>query len=192
MQEPLEIVFRDVPRTEALENLISEEIGKLEKVHTNITGARVAVEKRQSHQWGGSPLLVRVELHVPPSHHLVAEHCPGEGGRHDSLETIIRSTFKAARRRLSKLVEKERGETKTHPEQELRGVVTKLFPEEGYGFLESIEGREVYFHKNSVLQDGFDSLEIGTGVAFTEETGASGPQASTVRVVDSRGHEPGW
>ena len=192
LPEPLEIVFRDVPRTAALESLISEETAKLAQVHPNITGARVAVERRQAHQWGGSPVLVRVELHVPPGHHLVAEHCPGEGGAHDSLETIVRSTFKAARRQLTKLAERERGEMKAHPEQELRGVVVKLFPEEGYGFLESLEGREVYFHRNSVLQDAFDKLEIGTGVAFSEETGEAGLQASTVRIVDRRGHEPSW
>jgi cold shock CspA family protein len=41
----------------------------------------------------------------------------------------------------------------------------------------------VYFHRNSVLDDAFDDLEVGSRVAFVEERGDKGPQASTVQVV---------
>jgi cold shock CspA family protein len=61
--------------------------------------------------------------------------------------------------------------------------VTKLFPEENYGFLETPDGIEVYFHRNSVLGGGFDRLQIGMEVSFVEEEGEKGPQASTVRRV---------
>jgi cold shock CspA family protein len=61
--------------------------------------------------------------------------------------------------------------------------VSKLFLHEGYGFLETADGREIYFHSNSVLEPGFDHLQIGTEVRFAEEQGAEGPQASTVAVV---------
>jgi cold shock CspA family protein len=61
--------------------------------------------------------------------------------------------------------------------------VVRIFPIEDYGFLETLDGREIYFHKNSVLQTSFDRLEVGTEVYFAEEVGEKGPQASTVRVV---------
>jgi cold shock CspA family protein len=54
---------------------------------------------------------------------------------------------------------------------------------EDYGFLETPDGREVYFHKNSVLHNGFEQLKVGTEVYYAEEQGEKGPQASTVRVV---------
>jgi cold shock CspA family protein len=66
--------------------------------------------------------------------------------------------------------------------------VTRLF--EDYGFLRSIDGAEIYFHRNSVLSPGFEALRVGAGVAFAEELGEKGPQASSVRIVDGRGHEP--
>ena len=47
----------------------------------------------------------------------------------------------------------------------------------------SPDGREVYFHRNSVLNDGFDGVKIGDRVRFAEEQGAEGPQASSVTVV---------
>jgi cold shock CspA family protein len=68
-----------------------------------------------------------------------------------------------------------------------RGRVIRLFREEGYGFLETPDGREIYFHRNSVLHPGFDRLEIGTEVRFAEEEGEKGPQASTVAIVGTRG-----
>ena len=62
-------------------------------------------------------------------------------------------------------------------------VVCRVFPEEGYGFIETPEGKEVYFHGNSVLGDDFKHLEVGTEVTFVEEAGERGPQASSVKLV---------
>jgi cold shock CspA family protein len=45
------------------------------------------------------------------------------------------------------------------------------------------EGREIYFHRNSVIDGDFDSLEIGSEVRFNEEAGDEGPQASTVYLI---------
>lgn len=41
----------------------------------------------------------------------------------------------------------------------------------------------IYVHRASVLDDAFDELTVGTPVAFVEERGEKGPQASTVRVL---------
>ena len=62
------------------------------------------------------------------------------------------------------------------------GRVTKLVPAKDCGFLETPNGREVYFHRNSVLAPGFDYVTVGTEVRFVEEQGNEGPQASTVHV----------
>jgi cold shock CspA family protein len=188
MQEPLAIVFRDIVRTPALEDLIYREMAKLEKVCDYITAGRVVVEKPQTHQRAGSPYQVRIELHVPPGHHLVVKREPADRDMHDALEKVIIDTFKATLRQLRKLVDKQRGKVKSHPENEVQGLVVKLFPKKGFGFIMTLDGREVYFHKNSVLNGGFERLGIGMGVRFVEEPGNEGPQASTVQVVDHRGH----
>ncbi|MEE9542924.1 MAG: cold shock domain-containing protein [Thermodesulfobacteriota bacterium] len=63
------------------------------------------------------------------------------------------------------------------------GRISELFTDEGYGTIESSDGMEIYFHRNSVLNADFDKLEIGTEVRFVEEAGEKGPQASTVKVI---------
>jgi cold shock CspA family protein len=47
--------------------------------------------------------------------------------------------------------------------------------------------RRIYFHRNSVIDGGFDRLAVGAHVAFTEEEGDKGPQASTVRRLGKHG-----
>lgn len=49
-----------------------------------------------------------------------------------------------------------------------------------YGFSETADGRQIYFHRNSVLDWDFNRLTVGSEVRFTEEIGEKGPQASTV------------
>jgi cold shock CspA family protein len=67
--------------------------------------------------------------------------------------------------------------------------VVRILADEGYGFLESADGREVYFHQNSVLEGAFRKLRLGMEVRFAEEPGEKGPQASTVSIV-GRGSGP--
>ena len=58
-----------------------------------------------------------------------------------------------------------------------------ILAREDCGFIETADGRQIYFHRNAVLDAAFDRLKVGSEVAFAEEEGVKGPQASTVRVV---------
>ena len=70
-----------------------------------------------------------------------------------------------------------------HHEGSPIGTVVRLDPSGEFGFLESSDGQEVYFHRNSVLDDAFSRLAVGTRVTFAEEVGEKGPQASTVTLL---------
>jgi cold shock CspA family protein len=99
----------------------------------------------------------------------------------------VRQAFGATQRQLQKLVERQRGKVKIHPQQEVAGFVIRLFRNDGYGFIKSLEGREIYFHKNCLSAAEFNRLEIGTGVQWNEEEGENGPRATIVRIVDKPG-----
>jgi len=45
------------------------------------------------------------------------------------------------------------------------------------------DGRELYFHRNSLVADDYDQLQLGAQVPFSEEMGEEGPQASSVQIV---------
>jgi cold shock CspA family protein len=67
----------------------------------------------------------------------------------------------------------------------LPGTVSRL--DDGFGILRTSDGREIYFHRNSVLNDAFSRLQVGTRVTFAEAPGENGPQASTVRLFGKHG-----
>jgi len=184
MQVPLELSFRNVHRTDELEELIRRKVTKLERLCDYIISCRVAVELLQKYPDTGNPYKVRIDVKVPPSHEIVAKQTASEGDMHDPLETIINKTFRAAERQLRELTDRQHGETKTHPRQQVMGMIHQLYPERGYGFIKTIDtGEDIYFHRNSVLHDDISRLTIGTGVRFTAELGEKGLQASTVEVV---------
>jgi cold shock CspA family protein len=185
MQVPPEITYRNVEKREDIEELIQRKISKLEQVCDYIVSCRVAVERRHLHQQTGNPYVVRIEVRVPPGHELVVKRVSTDGAREEPLPAVLRRSFEAMRRQLQELVEKQRREVKTHPQQQVMALVENLFPEKGYGFLRTTDsGRRIYFHRNSVLHNEFERLEIGTGVRFTEEAGEEGQQASSVEIVD--------
>ena len=188
MRVPLEITFRGISSREDIKSLIQQKAAKLEKVAENLISCRVAVEKKQKHPQSGNPFRVRVNMRLPPGREVVVDS--GESGNgyiHDELSTVIREVFDIALRQLKKVSDQQQDEVKEHPMQQTSGMVVRLFTDNGYGFIKSLTGREIFFHRNSVLNDDFDRLEVGTGVRFTEEQGEKGPQASTVQIVDKPG-----
>lgn len=195
---PLQITFRNVASSEVVKEWIREEANKLDEFHGKITGCRVVVELPNRRRKAGNLYHVRVDLTVPGGE-VVVKRQPNLrrlAGRiqtkpakslevkapHKDLRQAINDAFGAMRRRLQDYSRRRRREVKIHTASPLARVA-RLFPREGYGFLETADGREVYFHRNSVLNNIFERLETGSVVAFTEEKGERGPQASTVKLL---------
>jgi ribosomal subunit interface protein len=177
MQRALNITARDFELSEAFETEIREKAAALDTYFDRITGCDVTVEAPVEHHRKGGPFNVRVRLTVP-GNELMANRQSKDG-----LAGAIREAFDAIRRQLEDYVREHRGDVKAH-EEPPQAQVSKLLGD--YGFLETPDGREIYFHRNSVLNDGFEKLQIGTQVRFVEEEGNKGPQASTVTVADRR------
>ena len=66
------------------------------------------------------------------------------------------------------------------------GRIVKLHVGQGHGFIRMLNDREIYFHRNSVLDSAFDQLKPGTPVRYSEEQGDEGPQATTVSMTRRR------
>lgn len=187
MRMPLKISFHGLSRSDTLEEIIRENVTKLEKTCDYMVSCTVGIKRDQKRRQTANPFRIRIEMRVPPNHNLVITHESGLKEFAEDLPVAINNAFKTARRQLRKLVEKQRGEVKSHPEQEPVAFVEKLFKKKDYGFLRTIEGDAIYFHRNSVHRDQFDELEIGTGVQYTAEMGREGLQASSVRIIDKPG-----
>jgi ribosomal subunit interface protein len=179
MNLPLQITVRNVSLSAAAESEIREKASKLDSFYDRIMSCRVTVDAPHRHSHKGILYDVRIDMTVPGAE-LAVRREPNE-----DIYVAIRDAFDAARRQLEEFGRRQRGDVKTH-EAPPRARVSKLFHEEGFGFLETPDGREIYFHQNSVLDGGFNRLKIGTEVRFAEEDGEKGPQASTVAPTGKR------
>ncbi len=184
MKVPLQIAFHGVPSSPRIEDLVRERADKLERFCDHLSSCRVTVEKPHRSRGTAEHWQVRIDLRVPPGHELVVRRESTEQTARDGLYGVVVDAFEAAKRRLEKLTARQRGDVKAHPEQEVAGIVRRLF--EDHGFLRTMDGRDVYFHQNAVVSGRFDELGMGMGVAFEEEEGDEGPQATSVRIIDSR------
>lgn len=201
MLVPLQVTFRHVDDKE-LEAVVRRHVAKLEQFCSDIVSCRVLVERSGKRRYG-NPYHVRIDLGVPDEE-LVVEHEPSlhasladaaaekteksdeAGNLQKNPRRAVDDAFSAMRRRLQDYVRRRRREVKTHTENALHGIVSSLFPEDGYGFLMTTDDRQVYFHQASVLDDHFNLLRVGSEVRFMEEVGDKGPQASTVRLTQPR------
>lgn len=204
MEVPLQITFRNMNTASSsiVRKWIQQEVSKLETFCRRIMGCRVAVEMPHHHHRRGGSYHVRIDLTLPGAE-LVIKRQPnlkyrawqdGEpqarkrlelDGPHKNLRKAIDDAFRAAARRLQAFVKRRAGYVKKH-QAAPTARVTRLATKEGYGFLATEDGREVYFHRDSVLNHSFSRLKVGSTVVFAEEPGEKGPQASTVRIVRKR------
>lgn len=181
MRLPLQIVFHDLKPSAAIEARIREKAEKLDLYYDQIMQCRVVVEAPHRHHHKGKLYAVRISVTVPDEE-LVVSRSPGEHHAHEDVYVAIRDAFDGMRRQLEDYARRRRGKVKRHVEPPL-GWISRLFPGEGYGNIETPDGRLIYFHQNSVIDADFSKLETGCEVRFVEEAGDSGPQASTVYVI---------
>jgi cold shock CspA family protein/ribosome-associated translation inhibitor RaiA len=183
VQIPVQITFEGgLAASPALRARIEREAAKLERFHDRITSCRVAVIGRGHRRRQGDLYAVRLQITGPGDTDVMIDRNPPADHAHEDAFVAVRDAFAAARRRLQDRRRRMAGQVKVH-EALPHGRVTRLFPEDGYGFLESDDdSREIYFHRNAVLDGGFDRMVAGSEVRFAEEDGEKGPQASTVHL----------
>jgi ribosomal subunit interface protein len=181
MKVPLQITFRHTEHSDMAEARIRERAAKLDRIYQDIVAGHVVVDLPQHRHRKGKMFQVEITLTVP-GRELVVNRDPLLDHAHEDAYVAIDDAFDAMERKLKEHARELSGEVKRDLAPE-RGTVDKLFPEEGYGFIVSRDGREIYFHRNSVLGGTFDRLRQGAEVRFSEEEGEKGPQASTVELA---------
>jgi cold shock CspA family protein/ribosome-associated translation inhibitor RaiA len=187
METEPQVVFEHFEPAANVRARIDSEIAKLNSFFDRIISCRVAVKAATGRRQQGDLYDVSVHLVLPEGREVAAHRNPTHKHAYDDVNLAIRDAFKAARRQLQDEVRKLRGDVKVHEGPPMATVKTVIAGED-YGFLETDDRREIYFHRNSVTNGGFDRIVVGDRVSFHESLGDKGPQASTVRVV-SRGRQ---
>jgi ribosomal subunit interface protein len=181
MAAPVQITFRDIPHSDAVTTHIEKRAAKLETFEENIVRCHVVVEAPHRHPEHNKFVFhVRIDAHVPGKELVVSRTSSTPS---DDVYALLDEAFGDVERLLSERQVRDVHYGKTHNKSP-HGVVSKVFPERGYGFLEAEEdGHEIYFHEHSVLGARFAKVKVGARVRYAEELGDKGPQASTVELL---------
>lgn len=173
----LRIESRNVGMTPRWKTEIEERMAGLQASHDDIVHARVTLTKNPHHRKSKNVAEALVVLTLPGRQTITARK------EEKTFEEAIRAAFFSIDIELTKFRDKRATTEIRVPPIPLRGVICKLFPQEGYGFILQEGGGEVYFHRNAVHGMKFEELEDGREVAFNVEPGEKGPQATTVNPV---------
>lgn len=183
MNTPLEISFHNLMPSPALEAEIEKRVAKLEKLYPRLTSVRVSVEKPHRQHRTGSLFEIHVEMNVPGRTLAVTREPKRARQRFakPTIHTSLNEAFRTAEAQLKEFKAMQRGAVKTHPAM-LHGIVRRVDRRNGRGFLTTNDGKEMYFHRNSLLGGDFEKLKRGDTVQYTEALGDTGPTANKVWV----------
>lgn len=187
---PLQITFRGIESSEAVEARIRSKVDELERLFHHLINCRVVIELANSRHHKGKTYNARIYVGVPGQEIVVTNDHPKDQG-HEIIYDAIADAFQAAEKRLKTYAAKLEGDVKSH-EVPLHGRVLKIFSEDGYGFIQTSENEEVYFHENSVANRSFHKLAEGDEVRLSvaPENSAEGPHASSVSPIGKHHLQP--
>jgi len=174
MQKTLQITVRGMDHSAALDAHIRAKAAKLEQFYPRMIGCHVTVERPHRHRQHGMQFEVRIDVHLPEHGEVLANHQHAE-----DVYVALRDAFDAAKRQLEERTRLQRGDIKVHPVP-VHGRIKRLLPEEGHGFIETADGRELYFARENVVGSLFEHLTVGAHVQFIEEIAQEGSQAKRV------------
>jgi ribosomal subunit interface protein len=113
MQTPVQITFRGIPHSDAVEARIREKAAKLDRFYSHIMSCRVAVESEHQHHHQGNQYHIRIDITTPGKELVISrEHYDKKG--HEDIYVAIRDAFNAAARQLEDYSQVQRGDIKTH------------------------------------------------------------------------------
>lgn len=190
MQIPLEISFQHVEPDEKIKDYVRERVDYLGKLYEGITSCQVYIAAPQNRQAQGHLYDITIEVRVPGKELVVSDR-KNDLSQHQHLRIALRDGFALIERDLKIYKEKMRGQVKVLDGM-LQGKVAEINHPEGHGQIQATDHRLIYFHRNAVLGEKFDSLQVGDTVELVarHDESAVGPQASTVRAISPMKYRP--
>ncbi len=106
MPSPLEITFRGVERSEAVEQRVREKFKRIEDHFDRITQARVVIEAPQRRTPLPKFFHVLIDISIPGKKPIMVRHEPSDDQAHTDVMLALRDAFSAAERQVRELADR--------------------------------------------------------------------------------------
>ncbi len=158
---------------EAQRDEVEVRLTSLAEGHSDLIDLRITGHETRHHKHGAQE--VRITCQARGRELMASRTRPDLGlALHDALDTFEREVH----RMRDKRIDRSRARL---PEPPCLGIVDRIFRDDGYGFVLTDDGEQVYFHRNAVKNGlDFQRLEEADRVALNIEPGREGPQATVV------------
>jgi len=113
MQLPVQVTFKGMAPSPALEERIRMKASKLDRFHDRIMSCRVSIDAANRQEHPGRLFTVRVDVTVPGAE-LVATREAGVDHENEGVYGALRDAFDAITRQLESNAQRRRGEVKRH------------------------------------------------------------------------------
>ncbi len=110
---PLQVTFRHMDPSPAVEARVRELAERLDRFYDRITSCRVVVSTPPAHRNKGGPFSVRIDVTVPGGE-LFVDSERDQHGVHTDVYVALRDAFEALRRQLEDYNRRQRGDVKHH------------------------------------------------------------------------------
>jgi len=172
----LKVEARNVELRRSWQEKIDEEKERLVRHYPSyVLHLRASVEATSHHKEGG--FEIKLVASIPGDTVVVSR-------KGDNVRAALGEAFDVLSQQLKENLRKKRkSEKSVDGSQDVNnyGIIKKLSPHESYGFIATLDEREIYFHENSLKDVEMDRLNEGDSVVYGESLGDKGPQASWVR-----------
>ena len=150
MQVPIKVVYRNLEPQykESIEAEVGLLAEKLDKFHPGIISCRITVEMPHRRRHDGNLFKTTITVNVPDKQIVVSRENPASQ-IHENIYVSVRRAFDDAIRQLEEYNLIKSRNVKAHDGLP-QGIVSKIFREKGYGFIQSPDGREIYFHESAL------------------------------------------
>ena len=129
---PLQITFRHMDPSPAVEARVRELSARLERFYDSITSCRVVISTPPAHSHKGGPFSVRIDVTVPGGEVFVnSEH--DKSGAHVDVYVALRDAFDDLRRQLEDYARRQHGQVKHHEAPMQAGAVMEVATKEEQG-----------------------------------------------------------
>ncbi|MBN8911827.1 MAG: ribosome-associated translation inhibitor RaiA [Rhizobiales bacterium] len=109
MNTPLEISFKGLDKSPAIEAKIAERAAKLERHFERMTHCRVVVAAPHKHSHKGKTYEIKIDIGIPGAAPLIVTHESPVGQAQEDLKIALRDAFDAADRRLDDIIDRKNG-----------------------------------------------------------------------------------
>lgn len=171
----LKIEAKNVELRKGWQAKIEDEKNKIIRHYAGmVLHLRVTIEATAHHKEGG--FETKLVATIPNDTVVVAR-------KGEAVRALLTEAFDVLALQLKEKSRKKRKNIKTpvSADADKVGIIRKLSPFESYGFITSVDNRDIYFHENALKNVDMDQLTEGDSVIYGETSGDKGPQASWVR-----------